>query len=233
MTDSGSAWDDDERLTQLTTQAKLIITGPDGEPQPYKPRDAYVREQTYGVWRLAVSTGRPRMDFMLECAARYPGPFWITYVMESEGFGMEPGRYHGPTGQTITQIGYFLHQFAPFLESDGRHHIWVSCEATDGIIVYDQHDFFYLYQQLDEHESALAEAGFTNDFEYPFTEQHLHVFPPRTDGLEQELWKFWDWHYGPLALSDTFRRDPNPVRRWWSSAKERIRLWRSRLRRRR
>ena len=53
----------------------------------------------------------------------------------------------------------FLRGFSRFLESDGRHHLWISSVPDGATLVYDGHNILYAYGPLELYEQVLAARG--------------------------------------------------------------------------
>jgi hypothetical protein len=85
------------------------------------------------------------------------------------------------TQQFYLQV--FFYSYETFLESDGRHHIWIGSPSNDGLLIYDQHNVVFAYGDLQRYEQVLASRSFTRG-EFWFPCPHSHSYPA-TNGISR------------------------------------------------
>lgn len=195
--------------------AKIYIADQDGEIGPYVPTDTYEINRTGLGTRIIARTNQDRIEFFKAILDLYPGPFFITLVVqEPYGEFQVAGRYYSDKGKTRVQIDYFLDYFHDFICYDGFHHLWISCETTDGIIVYDQHDIFFMYQQTDQILDYLRSHDFCEghvgaDF------HHAHRSRADISPGTKELLEYGPWYHSPLEINDVARPDEKSLQNYW------------------
>jgi hypothetical protein len=175
--------------------------------------------------RIRCSTDGDRVEFLRSLLDRYPGPFAITYVLEDKHrTSYREGRYRSPS-LTRQQVDFFLEKFSDFIQNDGRHHIYVSCSTSGGAVIYDQHDFFFVYGSLDQHMLRLRSEGF-RPTAYDLRE-HAHAIKGDSAALD-ELLRFWPWAYSPPEITDVTTSRIGILRFAWLKLKA---WWHDRTRR--
>jgi hypothetical protein len=91
--------------------------------------------------------------------------------------------------------------FAPFLEGDGRHHLWIGSTINEGLLVYDHHQWICAYGDLPAYIVELQEHGFTEG-EIELPAPHSHNYNAVFDEFEEEVAAYWPWRYFPLQPGD-------------------------------
>ena len=167
----------------------------------------------------------PRMEtaltFLSGSLGDTPGPFLVTYVLEDnlKTPKFRRGRYVSSRSLSLPQTVYFLNEFRTFLAGDGRHGLIVNCLTSKGAVVYDQHDFFYVYGVLDSLIDELrSENCEERSYELPV---HGHWIQDDSPELSR-LMGFWHWTWKDLEATDTdsrreglLRRIRMELRAWW------------------
>lgn len=200
-------------------RSKVWIESEPGSLEPFAWGKGYELQVHDWGRRLLCSTDGDRIDFFLRLAGRYPGPFGFTYILEDSCGGAYPeGRYVYGDELSQTQLEFFLRQFGEFLSWDGRHHLMLYCRTTSATIVYDQHDYYFVYGRVEELLRELeAEGHAPTSF---VLGQHGHKM--ESDSAEfQRLMEFWPWIRQPLEITDT---TPERVG-WWQFTRMKIRAW--------
>ena len=93
----------------------------------------------------------------------------------------------------------FFYTYENFLESDGRHHIWIGSPSNDGLLIYDQHNV--ICGDLSRYEQVLASRSFTRG-EFWFPCPHSHGYPPTNVQQEEKLLRHFSWQRSPLQDGD-------------------------------
>ena len=97
----------------------------------------------------------------------------------------------------------FLNLFRDYLESDGRHHIWITSLPTSSTLVYENHNVIYAYGPLEEFEQVLIKRGLT-ECEVQFPVPHVHNYHSAFDADECEIMTYWKWGYFPLVEHEDY-----------------------------
>jgi hypothetical protein len=203
--------------------AKLYRTDVEKVLVPFVPKNQYNSSSWRDSPRLLVSTSEDRIEVFKRTLDLYPGPFFITIaVQEPHGSLKRRGRLYGDKGKTRIQIEFLLDYFHDYISYNGMMHFWVTCESTDGIVVYDNMDQFYIYGRVSEAEKFFAERGYINEpidrnFEYAHCER-----VGLTPGTE-DLKKFGKWGWLPLEWSDV----PDPYGKSFKNLYLRFRHWKN------
>jgi hypothetical protein len=95
------------------------------------------------VWLIAPSDGH--LDLLLTVAAKFASPLRFRYVLLVAMDGWKEGRYTHRQLLSHQNLSELLLPYADFLEQDARHHIIVESDSGSDGIIYDQHNFLYLY----------------------------------------------------------------------------------------
>lgn len=112
----------------MTTNYKFGTTAPEDKEWAYGNVWA-TEEITGGGSRLVIGAAQRQIETLIELLKDMAGPFWLLYVLVvSRGRG-ELGRYQSPEPQTGAAVEAFLNAFQEFLESDGRHNVWIASES--------------------------------------------------------------------------------------------------------
>lgn len=203
---------DDAKLYRTDVQKVLV---------PFVPENQY----DFSTWRdsprLLLSTNEDRIEIFKRILDLYPGPFFITIaVQEPHGTLKRRGRLYGDKGKTRIQIEFFLDHFHDYISYHGMAHFWVTCESTDGIVVYDNNDFFYIYDRVNEAAEFFGERGYVNE---PIERDFERAHGDRTDIVPgtEDLKKFGRWGWLPLEWSDV----PNPYEKSFQNIYLRVRHW--------
>lgn len=143
---------------------KLVLPGDQDEPLSFSWGMAFdLHDRPWGK-RLMCSTDGDRMAFFLRLVARTSGPFDLVYVLEDNTNSPQfaKGRYLSNSPLTLDQVKYFADEFHDFLCDDGRHHLVTRCTATNATVVYDQHDYYYVYGEAAALAAELESEGFVS-----------------------------------------------------------------------
>jgi hypothetical protein len=116
-------------------------------------------ENTTGPNRLVIAPKGCHVELLLQLMEVMPEPFLLLYVLAVPRGGSEPGRYECPEPQSRSATLEFLATFRSFLETDGRHHLWIRSTVEGSMLVYDRHHVLYAYGPLEQFEEALLSAG--------------------------------------------------------------------------
>ena len=176
------------------------LTGTDTVPYVYP--NVWEVEQTTGPERLVVAPPTKQVEPMLALTKLLPEPFGVLYVLTvPRGSSGEPGRYQSTQPATRSEMEAFLKRFCKYLESDARHHLWVTSLPNSALLVYENHNVIYAYGPLDEFKKVLRAKGLTEG-QVRFPSPHTHNYHLEFDGDERQVMSYWEWVYFSLAEGD-------------------------------
>lgn len=153
-----------------------------------------------GITRLIA--GVPGNDPLVfgRLALNLEEPICLLYVLHTPRDTARPGRYQSP-GMNAAEVQAFVKRFAPLLQNDGRHDIWVYSRAESATVVWDRHNLIYAYGALDRHEASLRSLGFTTGV--PETPSpHTHYYRVEYDQMTRDLIAALDWTWSELRPED-------------------------------
>lgn len=163
----------------------------------------YEEEKTTSGIRLKIGAGLDQTRLLGDLLTCLNPPFFILYVLIIESDGYESGRYESPVLETLTDVASFLNNFKGYLESDGRHHLWVGTIDGTGQLIYDQHDVIFAYGPIDRFKEHLNKEAFKEtEFDFPFP--HVHNFHSENNTELKRLMNFWNWERYDLVEGDEY-----------------------------
>jgi hypothetical protein len=164
--------------------------------------NVFFRQPMSSGERLVIGPSSQHVELMLALARTWPiQQFYALYVLLISHSGADSGRYQSPLIDSFEDLEVFLYTYETFLESDGRHHIWIGSPTNDGLLVYDQHNVIFAYGDMSRYEQVLASRGFSQR-EFWFPCPHRHAYPPTNVQQEQELLRHFSWQRSPLQEGD-------------------------------
>jgi hypothetical protein len=150
--------------------------------------------------RLVIAASRGGVDLMLDLARVLEGPFRILYVLVVPRGERAAGRYETPELDRA-DVERLLVRFRAFLETDGRHHLWLASPDEEALLVFDRHDILYAYGPIEAYEARLAYRGFhPGALEIPVP--HLHAYHVENDADARDLAEAAAWTWSPLQDPD-------------------------------
>ncbi|RYG26182.1 hypothetical protein EON82_04280 [bacterium] len=174
---------------------------PEGEDVRHIPALTYRIQPTNGGGeRLRI--GVQGLSVFRSLLSLLEPPYWVLYVLiVPRTGGIEPGRYQSPETVSSDKLDAFLDEFGDFLESDGRHELWMKSASTPGLLVYDRHEIVYGYGDLDRMKAVLEVEGYTPG-EVDIPNPHSHHYHHQNDETLRRMIGEWNWAYSPLQPSD-------------------------------
>jgi hypothetical protein len=141
---------------------------------------------------------------LLSLAETWRKDYYLLYVLLAPRFGhRDPGRYQSRGPLSFDQVAAFCRRFRPFLEGDGRHHLWIGSTSGAGLLIYDHHDWIWGYGDLAAYIEVLKLRGFQEGhIELPFP--HSHSYHTEFDAAEDAVAGYWEWSYFPLQHGDDY-----------------------------
>lgn len=164
--------------------------------------NVYTVEKINGPDRLRIGPADRHVELLLSLAELWRQDYYLLYVLLVPRLGKrEPGRYQSPGPLSFDEVADFCRRFTPFLEGDGRHHLWIGSTVGAGMLIYDHHNWIWAYGDLHAYTRVLNARGFTpGRIELPVP--HFHSYNQQFDAAEDELMGYWDWQHFPLSPDD-------------------------------
>lgn len=155
-----------------------------------------------GIDRLIIAPEKNHVQLLIDLSMGWSGPRYLLYVLAYSRLGRHlPARYQSRPTLQHADVERFCSGFRNYLESDGRHHLWVGSVDNVGTVAYDNHNLIYAYGNLDAYKSVLAERGF-KEGDCSIPENHAHNFHPANDYYEDKVMSR-EWAGCPLQPMDT------------------------------
>lgn len=92
---------------------------------------------------IKIAASKNQFQLLFELLNDLEPPFYILYVLVVSKIGQEIGRYQSPIFETKSELTQFLNKYRDYLETDGRHHIWIGTIENNGLFVYYQHNVIF------------------------------------------------------------------------------------------
>lgn len=159
------------------------------------------REHTNGGGeRIRVAVPRHKTSLLLQLIEILQEPFQLLYVLHTPRGEGETGRYQSPE-LSRAQVRAFLTRFEHYLLGDARHDLWVRSVATGAVVVWDRHNDFYAYGDLDAVDARLRQLGF-DEGPLPPDGPHAHHYRAEFDRDAAEVLVAFAWYRTPLRPDD-------------------------------
>lgn len=169
---------------------------------PVRSEDVWEVEQTAGPRRLVIAPAEGHVDVLLSLAETWGRDYYILYLLLVPRRDTHlPGRYQPPGPLSFEDVSEFCSTFRDFLETDGRHHVWIGSTTGTGTLVYDQHNVLFAYGDLGRYLDVLKRRGFRPG-PVRFPAPHGHLYHPSNDEAEDRLIGHWNWTRFPLQAGD-------------------------------
>jgi len=180
---------------------KLSVPGGDGWVAHAHSHAYRVEPEAGGPARIVAAPDRDQVGLLIDLSRTLPEPFHVIYVLLSMRTLRPPGRYLTTRPLSRGQLEALLARFRPFLEQDGRHHLWVGCDAEPSTLVYDHHEVLQLYGRLEAYQRVLRAAGM-GEGPVLLPAAHRHESHDALDAEEQALLGGLAWTWNPLEPGD-------------------------------
>jgi len=170
--------------------------------EPFTGSHAFLHEpESHGPPRIVAEPDRDQVGLLIDLSRTLPAPFHLVYVALATR-GLRPtGRYQSMQPLSREELEGFLSRFRPFLERDGRHHLWIGSAEEPSTLVYDQHQLLLLYGRLEAYVPVLRAAGM-DEGPVPRPERHRHLVHEVFDATENDLLGSRGWTWNPLEPED-------------------------------
>ncbi len=150
--------------------------------------------------RITIAPASGEIELALEIVSGFELPLKILYMLFRPGnYSIAAGRYHSPDILTFEDVENFCHRFRDFLETDGRHHLWIMSANDMGrkqFLIYDNHHLLHVYDDIDRIREIVAKRRFSEG-EISVPEPHIHLSKSEFDATEKELIGYWEWIHLP------------------------------------
>ncbi|MDO7887395.1 hypothetical protein [Hymenobacter cheonanensis] len=171
------------------------------DDKPHDYGQVYMLESYPAYSRLKIGASANATELLLHLSDCMSPPFFCLYVLVIAPSDSQAGRYQSPLITNRADLVDFLLEYKPLLESDGRHHLWISAPEANATLVYDKHNVIYAYGLLQEFAAHLQKLGYTEaEFDYPYP--HAHNYLPENYSKVEELLHYWEWQHFPLQEVD-------------------------------
>jgi hypothetical protein len=152
--------------------------------------------------RLLIGPSGNHIDLLLALAELWQENYFLLYVLlNPQNQNYRRGRYESPAPLSFAQVSAFCRTFQEYLETDGRHHLWIGSTVGAGTLVYDHHNVIFAYGDLNAYRDVLARLGLSEGA-VRIPETHSHHYHPCNNAKEDEMSKYWNWKYYPLQHAD-------------------------------
>ena len=181
---------------------KFGILDSSSRETPYEYSGEWAIEQTTGPGRLVIGPRIRQMALLRALSGVMDEPFHLLYVLVvPRDYGV-PGRYQSSEPHSKQDLLEFLNRFGQFLESDGRHHLWVQSIGEPDLLVYDRHNLIYTYGGLDKFKRILTTEALAETPRIKIPSPHVHYYHKKYDADCRALLKYWSWRRSPLREQD-------------------------------
>jgi hypothetical protein len=169
---------------------------------PYEYSGQWAIEQTTSSNRLVIGPRAHQIALLQTLSDVMEEPFYLLYVLVVPRDYGEPGRYQTAEAHSKEDLSGFLNQFGEFMESDGRHHLWIKANQGPDLLVYDRHNVIYTYGSLEKFKSILMAEALKETQLIKIPSPHVHHYNKKYDADCRALLEYWSWHHSPLRHQD-------------------------------
>ena len=171
----------------------------------FEYKNEYAIEKTTGNDRLIISLKKGYVNMMLNLLDKNNNDkYFILYVLIVSRCDNELGRYQIANPLTYDELITFCKKYSDYLETDGRHHLWIMNYDTKDLIVYDHHNVLYAYENLESKIEILNSNGYKKVEKIKFSAPHCHCYNKENDIIENEIIKNNEWLITPLKEQDEY-----------------------------
>jgi len=164
----------------------------------------FARDMKSGLEHLCIAASDDQSHLLETLLEHMPQPMWILYVLVVPRGEGEAGRYQSTEPITRHEARAFLSRFRNYLETDGRHNLWIKSEDGPALLVFDRHDLIYGYGPIDEWTGDLQKLGWIEverkDISLP--DPHSHHYHAIFDDDAREVLSYTQWQHSPLQEQD-------------------------------
>lgn len=166
-------------------------------------KNTYCIERFPNHERIKVAPRINQVDLILDFLKNFESPYMCLYVLLVSRVGNDLGRYQCSYPLSYSELSEFLAKYKDYFETDGRHHIWFGSAKTKQLLIYDQHNVIFIYDDISTTTKNLNEKGFVEE-KVEFPVPHTHMYNFQNDVYETEIMKYWEWRKFPLEEQDAW-----------------------------
>jgi hypothetical protein len=160
----------------------------------YKYKNEYAIEKTSGGDRLIVAPESGHINMMLDLLREGDDDgYFILYVLIVSRCDNTLGRYQSANLMAWDELNMFCKKYSSYLETDGRHHFWITNYDTQNFVVYDHHNVLYVYGDIETKIKILEDGGYKKVEKIVFEAPHTHFYNEENDCFENEIIKASEW----------------------------------------
>gem|GEM_PF-602993 len=176
---------------------KITKLKDDNEEYPFDFGNIYERERN----RVKIGVSHDQVDLLLKLVDELEPPYFLLYVLVVSRLNNQLGRYQSPALDSKQELQDFLIEFKEYLETDGRHQLWIGTTSNSGQLVYDKHNLLFAYGPIEKYRFVLDQLGFKEQaFSIDFP--HYHNYHEENDKFEEAILDFYNWKFFPLQDND-------------------------------
>ena len=167
-------------------------------------KNEYAFQRTTGPDRLIITAEKNQTRLIYNLITAAADKFDLLYILLISRTGNKPGRYQSPEPLSKNELREFLNKYENYLETDGRHHLWISSAETDDLIVYDHHNVLYAYGPVKTYSDILDQNSFKKTDTILFPVPHTHQYNRENDEEENDMIHNNEWRYFELEAGDDY-----------------------------
>lgn len=173
------------------------------EVKTYENDDTWCLKEYSNVKRITVAPKNNQVELMLEIAKGFESPLKIVYMLFRPGNeSVTRGRYLCPEPVQYDDVEIFCSKFREYLETDGRHHLWIFSDNEKGtkqFLIYDNHRLLHVFNDVGRTKAILEKKNFREEeIIVPVPEPHVHLSSSDHNVIETEVLGYWDWVRTPF-----------------------------------
>lgn len=182
----------------MTVKIEALV---EGEWQPHRYANMFLREPTTGPERLRIGPRDRHSQLLLGLAAEIAPPYKLLYVLHTPGTAAIAARYESPALDR-REVEELFGRFAAFFAGDGRHDVWLHSGPDEATLVWERHDLLYAYGPLERFETVLLRYGLRRGGPLAIPSPHSHRYHDEWDEAEGALVQFLQWRITSLRPED-------------------------------
>lgn len=153
--------------------------------------------------RITVAPKNDKMGLVLEIVRGFKTPLKIVYMLFRPGNDLSVrGRYQTRDPFRFEDVEVFCNKFKEYLETDGRHQLWIlsdSEEGTQQLLIYDNHGLIHVFNDVERVKALLEKRHFREEeITVPVPEPHTHFSYSDNNVFERDLLSYWQWTHSPF-----------------------------------
>lgn len=151
--------------------------------------------------RIVAAPSNNQINLILDLLKNFEPPYLILYVLTVSRTENKVGRYQCIKPLSFSEVNDFSKEYSQYFETDGRHHLWLGSASSNKLLVYDNHNVIYIYNDKDDAINTLKEKGFI-ERSITFPVPHEHKYNEENDKYEVKIINKHEWKWFPLQEQD-------------------------------